>query len=143
VALGAAMAVALFVTAACVTPDDPLPVVVWEASIGPLPEAELTVTGQAAMVAQEFDTVLGIGITLLEDPRTLNWRVREGRCETPGDPVVEVAAFPPLVPDEGGEASAQFAAAGRAPSTPDYMVEVVLVSGGEESRLACSALVRQ
>jgi hypothetical protein len=133
---------ALFL-AACLSPDEPLPVLVWEGDLTPDPESGLSVTGQVAMVSQEFDTVMGIGITLLEEPRTLNWRIREGHCGSPGDPIVDPSAFPALVPNDQGEAIAQLTAAGRATSTTEYMAEVLLIDDGLETRVACASLVLQ
>jgi hypothetical protein len=127
----------------CVDPADPLPVIIWEADLVPDGSASsVFLAGQAAMVANQIDTQIGIGISLLEAGVSSRWRVRQGSCDTPGQPVATDDVFPPLLPNSEGDATADVRIFQRVPPERSYMAEVFLVEAGSEDRLACGELIR-
>jgi hypothetical protein len=142
-ALVTALALLLLGTAGCVDPADPLPVVVWEADLVPDGDASsVFLTGQAAMVANQIDSQLGIGVSLLEAGISAGWRIRQGSCGAPGQPVAADNVFPPLVPNSEGDATADIRIFQRVPPERSYMAEVFLVDAGTEDRLACGEMIR-
>lgn len=127
----------------CVNPAEPLPVILWEADL--VPEgggASIFLVGQAAMVANQIDSQIGIGISVLDSGVSPRWRVRQGSCQSPGQAVATDEFFPTLLPNSEGDANAEIRIFQRLPPERSYMAEVFLVEGGSESRMACGEMAR-
>src|SRR5687768_9258645 len=90
------LSVALLTLAAgCVGPEEPVEVLLWEASL--VSRAGFsTIGGSVAMVANEFDTQIGIAVTGAQPNARLGWAVRSGQCMGTGTRVSGSIAFPPI-----------------------------------------------
>ena len=118
---------------------------IWQGSLQPAPEAPTLVLGTMSMVAEENVTLVGVGVHGGEAGLRLGWRVREGSCAAPGDPLASSStAFPEFVLNESGEGESQTALLGRAQDAPTYAGQLFAAGGASGGQLlACANLTRQ
>lgn len=110
---------------------EPVPVILWEGSLDPVPGAVIEVNGDIAMVANQQSTQMGIGIRTQTPDQVLTWEVREGSCADPGIGLIEAGLYPVLETDDVGEAEAEIQIARRITTTRSYHVQVRWMDGVE------------
>ena len=125
--------------AGCVGPDEPLDVLLWEGSLATRTGFS-TIGGSVAMVANEHDTQIGIGVNGAQPNARLTWAMRTGPCAGAGARVSGASAYPTLTVSAEGEARAETVIRRRVDSTAEYAAEVFGNDGA--AVLACAQMQR-
>ena len=125
----------------CFGPVELVEVVTWEADLLPAAGVEEDITGNVAMVANEFTTQIGIGLSGEADGR-YTWAVHEGSCAAPGSRVGPADAFPPLELGDDGNGSASMLLNRRVDPDPAYVAVVRVGTDVSGLPKACGTLVR-
>lgn len=113
----------------------------WEGTLAPiLPH---TLGGRVAALTQFGRTQATIQIEEGEPEVSYGWRIEAGTCQEAGMVQGGAAAYPPLIPSEGGTAAAETTLSEIFKSGGHFAVKVFLSSGGGgEVIVACGELVQ-
>ena len=113
----------------------------WEGELEPVPPAE--VRGSVAVISQSGRSETSILITNAVPGETYSWRIRSGSCDTSGDVVGGAAVYPPLSPDDTGEAEGQTTLSRELEPGNTYAALVFLSPAvGDAELVACGELAR-
>jgi len=123
----------------CIGPTDPVEPLIWEGSLQPVGDASVFITGSVAIVSGQFNTQIGIGVEGVDPGTVLQWNVRRGNCSAEGEPLANLALFPPFEVDATGEGSSGVVLGGRIPATENFAAWVS-PDGAEVSPVACALL---
>lgn len=114
-------------------------VTLWEGSLNPIPPSQ--VTGNLAAISQFGGTEASIGMREGESGITYAWRIVSGTCQAPGEVQGHPSQYPPLYPDESGEASEDVRLAGKFKTGSRFATRVFrTLEGGELELVACGEL---
>lgn len=121
----------------CLGPVEVTEPLLWEGDLEPVPGASTPVAGSMAMVADEFNTQIGVGLEDAPADEELGWLVSTGSCDSVGERVGPAASFPPLSVDDEGTAEMETAVTGRLESDGSYVGQITGESDGSGEPLAC------
>jgi hypothetical protein len=136
---GLGVVLAMVLLAGCIDPVEPLPVLGWQGQLEPTGTSDLVLSGSVAMVANQFSTQVGIGVTAGPENTAFRWVVRAGSCQTPGSPLASEDLFPILELDDAGRGRAEFVLNQRISVTGTFTAQVLSTSG---QVVACGNLTR-
>jgi len=126
------------VVAACSDSTAPL-YAFWQGDLSPVRTS--TVVGRVVAVTQHGKTDIGINIQDAEPGATYGWRVELGTCGGTGKIQGGPASYPPLVPSQGGAASAEASVASLFKPGRQFAGKVYRSGeGGGEEIVACGDL---
>jgi hypothetical protein len=140
---GLAMGVVLLLMAGCVGTSEPLDVLLWEGVLDPAPGAPVSYSGSVAMVANQHDTQIGVGVTGGASGAQLGWAVRTGTCTGTGQRVAAITAYPPIVISAEGSGNASATIRRRVDDDERYVAELFPNTNGSGAVLACGELIRR
>jgi hypothetical protein len=125
--------------AGCIDPVSTVPVITWQGALEPSSSAGVPITGSVAMVANQFSTQMGIGVSAGPENTTLRWVVRSGSCSSPGNPVAGEELFPSLNLNDSGAGQVDFVLNRRINVSGTFATQVLDPSG---QLLGCANLSR-
>ncbi|MGH7482161.1 MAG: hypothetical protein ACRELV_08390 [Longimicrobiales bacterium] len=128
----------LLTVAACGIGEGPASPVVLEGELRTIGNAVL-ITGSAAAVSRGDRTQATIAIHGADPESTYVWRLRVDRCSAPGTVVGGLAAYPPLLTDEAGEAAAEATLTEPLRRGHEYHA-IVLTAAPPQTPVACGDL---
>ena len=113
----------------------------WEGTLAPI--IPHTLGGRVAALTQFGRTQASIQIEEGEPEVSYGWRIEAGTCQEAGVVQGGAAAYPPLVPSQGGTAAAETTLSEIFKSGGQFAVKVFLSSGGGgEEIVACGELTQ-
>ena len=121
----------------CVGPAEAVDVLLWEGTLVSR-TGFTTIGGSVAMVANEHDTQVGIGVNGAQPNARLGWAVRTGTCTGTGVRVAGTTAYPALAVDTQGDARAEMVIRRRLDGNVEYASELFANSNGSGAVLACA-----
>lgn len=122
----------------CSGSTEPL-VAFWEGNLTPIPPS--FVDGQVVAVTQHGKTDVGITIGSGEAGVAYGWRIDSGSCQENGVILGGPAAYPPLLPGQGGSASAETSLSALFKAGRHFSGRVFRsADGGLEQVVACGEL---
>lgn len=125
-------------SAGCLDSTEPLETIFWQGSFEP--PAQLS--GGIAMMSEANITIMAVEVEGADEADRLDWIVRTGSCDAPGNPLAPAVAFPFLLLGEAGSAEAQAILYRRVGDADVYAGQILAepAAGGEV--LACANMVR-
>jgi hypothetical protein len=127
--------------AACSSPVETNEPLFWEGTFEQPLDATVLLSGQASMVANPFDTHVGVVVDA-DAELQLSWLVRNGACSGSGERIAPQTTFPPLTESSASRLSAT-AVINRRISGSSYAVEIFVGPDGTGELVACADLVRR
>ena len=127
--------------AGCRQTGEPVDVLLWEGELEPVAGSSNAVSGSIAMVANEHDTQIGIGINASAGAR-LGWVVRSGTCANPGDRLGPNSAFPEISVSDAGDGEAETVIRRRVANAAQYAGAVYATVNATDQPIACADMVR-
>jgi hypothetical protein len=116
-------------------------VVLWEAVLEPSQSAG-ALAGTIAMVANQHNTQIGIGVTGGMVGARLGWAVRTGTCGGSGTRVAGATAYPAIVITAEGNGAEETVINRRIATDAQYAGEVFANADGTGPVLSCGTLTR-
>jgi hypothetical protein len=128
----------LGLTAGCMDSTEPAETMFWQGSFQP--PAQLA--GGMAMMSEANITIIAVEVEGADEGDRLDWLVRTGSCDDPGNPLAPAGAFPFLLLGEAGRAEAQAILYRRVGDADVYAGQVLADAADGGGVLACADLVR-
>jgi hypothetical protein len=121
--------------------SEPPEIVTLEADLLPTEGVIDPIAGTVAMVIEERQTQIGIGLRGGLEGSRFGWTVRNGSCSGTGDGIGPMSAFPSIEVDKDGDGVAETTLFRRIAVEGVYAAEVFAEPDGTRTVLACADLV--
>jgi hypothetical protein len=121
--------------------SEPPEIVTLEADLQPADGVTDPFAGTVAMVIEERQTQIGIGVRGALEGTRFGWAVRNGSCSGTGDGIGPASAFPSIEVNEDGDGAAETTLFRRIAIEDVYAAEVFAEPAGTGVVLACADLV--